>query len=102
MSGQIYAGHTKLSSNALATVARQLAASLLSVPGPAVRVQLGDTAGLLSLTLATPVMLGDESEQLIDRLRCARSELARQFTEHTGLSVGRVDIRVTGIEIAPA
>ncbi|MEE1621838.1 hypothetical protein ACQ3I4_09545 [Zafaria sp. Z1313] len=101
MSADVLAGHTRISTQALAATARGVAADVFGVPAPSVRVALNDEYGELALALNLPLPIGRAGgtprRPLWDRARDERTEVRDRFIQLTGSRVARVDVRVTGI-----
>jgi hypothetical protein len=107
----LFPGHTRISTQALASAARLITAQAYGVDVSGVRVMLNDELGSLALglNLALPAdaldpdgpAAGDgwhgDADSVWARARDVRAEVRDQFTDLTGSHVSRVDIRVTGI-----
>ncbi|GER24123.1 hypothetical protein NCCP1664_26180 [Zafaria cholistanensis] len=96
------AGHTRIATQALSSVAQGVAGQVLDVPPSAVRVGLHDEFGSLALVLSLPMPLRPLAAPqplppVWKRARDARKTVRERFTALTGAHVGRVDVRVTGI-----
>ncbi|AXJ09686.1 hypothetical protein [Arthrobacter sp. PM3] len=103
------AGHTRISTQALTSVARAAAGEALGVPAQDVRAQWSDDAGLLALSLVTPVAIPPLTEVLRDPARVAgfggsiwdravtaKAEILHRVTDLTGAQLSRVDVRISG------
>lgn len=106
------AGHTRISTQALTSVARAAAGEALGVPAQDVRAQWSDDAGLLALSLVTPVaippltaVLRDPARvagfggSIWDRAVAAKAEILHRVTELTGAQLSRVDVRISGATV---
>jgi hypothetical protein len=100
-------GHTRISTQALSSAARAVAADVFSVPPGQVRVGLNDEFGSLALGLSLPLPIGPHGidaagrPTVWERARQARAAIRDRFVELTGTHVSRVDVRVTGILLQP-
>jgi uncharacterized alkaline shock family protein YloU len=110
--GVAMAGHTRISTQALTSVARAATGEALGVPAQDVRARWADDAGLLALSLVTPVAIPPLTEVLRDRSRVAgfggsiwdravtaKAEILYRVTELTGAQLSRVDIRISGATV---
>lgn len=110
--GRSLAGHNRISTQALTSVARAAAAEALGVPAPDVRADWTDDDGLLALSLVTPIAVPSLSSVLRDPARvtafggpiwdravAAKAEILRRVTELSGAQLSRVDIRISGASI---
>jgi len=96
------AGHTRIATEALSSIARGVAGEVLGIPPSDVRVVLNDEFGSLALLLSVPLPLRPLAAPqplapVWERARNARATVRERFTALTGTHVGRVDVRVTGI-----
>ncbi|MGG5172255.1 hypothetical protein ACQR35_08770 [Pseudarthrobacter sp. J1738] len=114
-SASALAGHTRISSQALSSLARAAAASALGVPATEVRVTLNDDDGLLALAISAPInvpplsaVLRDPSRvqtgggSVLERARRAKEDIIKDVTRMSGSHVSRVDIRLSGARIKDA
>lgn len=99
-----YAGHTRISTRALNTIAGAVAGEVFDVPANRIRVDLRDEFGSLAFTLSMPLPMdplgqgiGTERISIWEQARELRSEVRDRFTVLTGSQVSRVDTRVTGL-----
>jgi len=110
--GRLLAGHNRISTQALTSVARAAAAEALGVPPQDVRADWADDDGLLALSLVTPIavpsltaVLRDPARvtafggPIWDRAVAAKAEILRRFTELSGAQLSRVDIRISGASV---
>lgn len=98
------AGHVRISSRALSSTARHLAAATFSTPEKRIAVTLQDDAGDLALRLNLPLpVAGLRSTAATDaqsvRIRAIglRGALRERFETITGATLSRVDVVVTGM-----
>lgn len=104
------AGHNRISTQALTSVAQAAAAQTFGVPPAQVRVSWADDRGALALTLATPISappLGTVREDpsrldafgggILQRTVAAKARILGTVEQITGSSLSSVDIRITGI-----
>lgn len=101
------AGHTRVSTQALSSSARIIAAEVFEVLPGEIRVALNDEYGALALGLSLPMPISplvygrtdavDPRESVLARARDARSDVRDRFIELTGSHISRVDVRVTGV-----
>jgi hypothetical protein len=110
--GRLLAGHNRISTQALTSVARAAAAEALGVPPQDVRAAWTDDDGLLALSLVTPIavpsltaVLRDPARvaafggPIWDRAVAAKEEILRRVTELSGAQLSRVDIRISGASV---
>ncbi|GHC99018.1 hypothetical protein [Zhihengliuella salsuginis] len=94
-------GHTRVSTQALASAARVIAADLFAVPAARIHVDLDDDYGNLSIALSLPLPLAPPATtpaaSVWDRAVTVRDDVRLQFVRLTGSQVSRVDVRVTGV-----
>ncbi|NUU31332.1 hypothetical protein [Arthrobacter sp. C9C5] len=111
--GRLLAGHNRISTQALTSVARAAAAEALGVPPQDVRADWADDDGLLALSLVTPIavpsltaVLRDPARvaafggPIWDRAVTAKAEILRRVTELSGAQLSRVDIRISGASVS--
>ncbi|MGJ9403327.1 hypothetical protein [Arthrobacter sp. KK5.5] len=104
-----YAGHTRISTQALTSTARAVAADVFAVPPAQVRVGLNDEFGSLALGLSLPLPIGRHATgadrhgapTVWEKARDSRAAVRDRFVELTGTHVSRVDVRVTGTAARP-
>jgi hypothetical protein len=107
------AGHNRISTQALTSVARAAAAEALGVPPQDVRADWSDDDGLLALSLVTPIavpsltaVLRDPGRvagfggSIWDRAVAAKGDILRRVTELSGAQLSRVDIRISGATVS--
>ena len=107
--GPSLAGHNRITTQALSSTARAVAADVLGVPPDQVRAAFSDDHGLLALLLSLPLpvpplarvvrepdVVGRFGGPLWARADAARSPIRERFEELTGARLSRVDIRIIG------
>ncbi|MET1065945.1 MAG: hypothetical protein ABWX85_13405 [Arthrobacter sp.] len=105
----VLAGHTRISTQALTSVARAAAAEALGVMPQEVKAEWSDDDGLLALSLVAPisvppltVVLRDPGRvagfggSIWDRAVGAKAEILHRVTGLSGAQLSRVDIRISG------
>jgi hypothetical protein len=105
----VLAGHNRISTQALTSLARAAAAEALGVEAQDVRADWSDDDGLLALSLVTPIAVPPLSAVLRDpgrvagfggsiwdRSVAAKAAILRRVTELSGAGLSRVDIRISG------
>lgn len=110
--GAAMAGHNRISTQALTSVARAAAGEALGVPAHDVRAYWSDDDGLLALSLVMPVAVPNLKVVLRDpgrvagfggsiweRAVAAKAQILRRVTELTGAQLSRVDIRISGATV---
>ncbi|MBT2594179.1 hypothetical protein [Arthrobacter sp. ISL-72] len=111
--GSVMAGHNRISTQALTSLARAAAAEELGVPPHDVRADWSDDDGLLALSLVLPIRIPPLTTVLRDPARvagfggsiweravAARSVILHRVTELSGAQLSRVDIRISGAAIS--
>ena len=106
------AGHNRISTQALTSLAREAAAEALGVHAQDVRAEWTDDGGLLALSIVAPVCIPPLVEVLRepdrldalggsvwDRAVAAKTSILRRVTELSGSMLSRVDIRISGVRI---
>lgn len=106
------AGHNRISTQALTSLAREAAAEALGVHAHDVRAEWSDDGGLLALSIVAPVSIPPLAEILRepgrveasggsvrDRAVAAKTDILRRVTELSGSMLSRVDIRISGVRI---
>ena len=107
------AGHTRISTQALTSVAQAAAAEALGVPPHEVRAEWSDDDGLLALSLVAPItvpplttVVRDAGRvaglggSIWDRAVAAKTDILRRVTELSGARLSRVDIRIGGASMS--
>ncbi|MGO4383601.1 hypothetical protein [Specibacter sp. RAF43] len=105
------AGHNRISTQALTSVARAAAADVLGVLPAQVRVSWADDAGALGLSVSAPISAPPLVEVLhsparvaatggsiLARATAAKAVILAQVERLTGSHVSQVNMRVTGIQ----
>ena len=108
----VMAGHTRISTQALTSVAQAAAAEALGVTPHDVRAEWSDDYGLLALFLVSPITLPPLAAVLRDPGRvagsggsvwgqavAAKAEILSRVTELSGARLSRVDIRISGASV---
>ena len=111
--GAAMAGHTRVSTQALTSVAQAAAAEALGVPPHEVRAEWSDDDGLLALSLVAPItvpslttILRDSGRvagsggSVWDRAVAAKADILSRVTELSGARLSRVDIRISGASVS--
>jgi len=109
----VLAGHTRISTQALTSVAQAAAAEALGVAPQEIRAEWSDDDGLLALSLAGPIsvpsltaVLRDPARVEVfggsvwDRAVAAKAEILLRVTELSGALLSRVDIRISGASMS--
>ncbi|ABK01810.1 hypothetical protein Arth_0409 [Arthrobacter sp. FB24] len=107
------AGHNRISTQALTSLARAAAAEALGVPAHDVRADWSDDDGLLALSLVLPIRIPPLTTVLRDpgrvaafggsireRAIAARPVILHRVAELSGAQLSRVDIRISGAAIS--
>jgi len=98
-------GRTDISRRALERVATALAAEALGTGAASIRVRLDDVAGALGLGVAGRIgvaPLGDGGrggQSVVDRAEAAVDRIRTGMRTVAGREVGRIDVRLTGVDI---
>jgi CO/xanthine dehydrogenase Mo-binding subunit len=111
--GQVLAGHNRISTQALTSLARAAAAEALGVPAQDVRADWSDDDGLLALSLVAPINIpplkavaADPGRMAVfggsiwDRTVTAKARILATVTALSGARLSRVDIRISGARIS--
>lgn len=110
--GRTHAGHNRISTQALTSVARAAAAEALGVAPHEVRAEWTDDDGLLALSLVAPIavpplasvlrdprLVAGFGGSIWDRTVAARAVIHDRVTALTGALLSRVDIRISGSSV---
>ncbi|MCA4134216.1 hypothetical protein [Arthrobacter sp. M4] len=110
--GPVLAGHNRISTQALTSLAQTVAAEALGVLPHDVRADWSDDNGLLALSIAAPIrvpsltaVLRDPARahafggSVWDRAVAAKSVILKRVTELSGSQLSRVDIRISGARV---
>ena len=110
------AGHTRITQAALRHTVETITARAFGIPPSRVSAKLDDDSGKLAVAVSVPLALPSLLEppsllerrpgpgrSIVDRSREARTAIITEGLAITGLTLGRVDIRLTGAKhTAPA
>ena len=108
------AGHNRVSTQALTSLARAAAAAELGVEPADVRAEWADDAGLLALSLVTPVAvpplasvssaadLAPWGGSVWERAARAKGRILESVASLSGALISRVDLRVSGVRVGPS
>lgn len=94
-------GRTRIERRAIERVITAVAADALGASAARIRVDTFDDAGRIGVTVVGPARLGAGPEArmtLLERACDARGVIAQRTAELTGLEIGRVNVRLSGIE----
>ncbi|WP_104126848.1 hypothetical protein [Cryobacterium sp. Y57] len=105
-------GRTRIVPRALRQVVSMVTAESLGVPSGQVRVELGDDRGRLALTINTairvvalsritrdPAVIARTGGTILVRSAQSQAEILHRVGELTGADIGRVTVRLTGIDV---
>jgi uncharacterized alkaline shock family protein YloU len=111
--GRVLAGHNRISTQALTSLARAAAAEALGVEAHDVRADWSDDDGLLALSLVSPIRIPPLASVLRnpervaifggsirDRAVAAKSVILDRVMELSGAQLSRVDIRISGTAVS--
>lgn len=111
LQSQVLSGHNRISTQALTSLAKAAAAEALGVDAQDVRVDWADDAGLLALSLVSPIRVpplpavvrdtgrvGAFGGSILDRTVAAKARILTTVTALSGASLSRVDIRISGVK----
>lgn len=98
-------GRTVIESRALASLASVVTATRLGVSPGQVEVTIGDDAARVALRVKAPVGMSvvaacatsPNRGSIFDYVTAERQEMARNFSELSGLEVGKIDFTITGV-----
>lgn len=112
--GHVSRGRTRITAKALNRVVSAVTADALGVGTARVRVDLDDQDGLLVLTVTTPIRvvslervrtqkdaLRRAGGSVLDRAARAQEIIRDRVNGLTGSSIGRVTVRISGVDIQP-
>ncbi|BAS14732.1 hypothetical protein AHiyo8_30350 [Arthrobacter sp. Hiyo8] len=107
------AGHNRISTQALTTLAQAAAAEALGVSSQDVRAEWSDDDGLLALSIVAPISVPSLTDVLRDPLRvagyggtvwdravAAKTAILERVTQLSGSTLSRVDIRISGARVS--
>jgi uncharacterized alkaline shock family protein YloU len=105
-------GRTRIVPRALRQIVSMVTAESLGVPSGQVGVELGDDHGMLALTISTavrvvplsritrePAVIARTGGTILARSAQSQTEIRRRVAELTGADVGRVTVRLTGVDV---
>ena len=111
--GQVLAGHNRISTQALTSLAQAAAAEALGVEAQDVRADWSDDDGLLALSLVTPIKIPSLKAVALDagrvagfggsvwdRTVAAKAQILAIVSALSGANLSRVDIRISGARIS--
>lgn len=111
--GRLLAGHNRISTQALTSLAKAAAAESLGVPAHDVRAEWTDDDGLLALSLVAPISIPPLDAVVLDPARVrasggsiwdrtveAKAVILETVSELSGSTLSRVDIRISGAKIS--
>lgn len=106
----VYAGHNRISTQALTSVAKVAAADVLDVAPGQVRVSWSDEAGALALSISSamgapslqqiqqdPARVVQSGGSILSRATAAKALILEQVERLTGSTLSSVDIRISGL-----
>lgn len=106
------AGHNRISTQALTSLAQAAAAEALGVAPSDIRADWSDDDGLLALSIVAPISVPALSEVLRqpqrvqgfggsiwDRAVAAKAMVLESVTQLSGSQLSRVDIRISGAQV---
>ncbi|BCW61457.1 hypothetical protein EU811_02465 [Arthrobacter sp. TS-15] len=106
------AGHNRISTQALTSLARAAAAQALGVDASHIRADWADDDGLLALSIVAPISVPALTEVLRDPQRvqgfggsiwdravAAKAFVLETVTQLSGSQLSRVDIRISGAHV---
>ena len=108
------AGHNRVSTQALTSLARAAAAAELGVDPADVRADWADDAGLLALSLVSPIAvppfasvtspadLGPWGGSVWERAARAKGRVLDAVASLSGALISRVDLRISGVRVSPS
>lgn len=99
MTATARAGHTRISAMALTSLIRIETARIFETTLRQIKVDLADDRGLLSISLTMPMTLRTAEQSFAERIEAQRADLSEAIHQGTGLVVGRVDVRITKLEV---
>jgi CO/xanthine dehydrogenase Mo-binding subunit len=111
--GRVLAGHNRISTQALTSLAQAAAAEALGVEAHDVRADWSDDDGLLALSVVSPIRIPSLASVLRnpervavfggsirDRAVAAKSVILERVMELSGAQLSRVDIRISGTAVS--
>ncbi len=110
VAGRVFAGHNRISTQALSSIAKVAAAEVLAAPPAQVRVSWADEAGALALSVSSamgapslsevrrnPDCVGRGGGTILSRATAAKARILARVEELTGSQLSRVDVRISGL-----
>ena len=107
-------GRTRIVPRALRQIVGVVTAESLGVKPNEVSVELGDDHGMLALTISTsirvvslqrvtrePALIARTGGTILARSATSQTEIRRRVGELTGADIGRVTVRLTGVDVTP-
>lgn len=107
-------GRTRIVPRALRQIVGMITAESLGVHPNQVSVELGDDRGVLALTISTsirivslqrvthdPALIARTGGTILARSAQSQTEIRRRAGELTGADIGRVTVRLTGVDVTP-
>lgn len=107
-------GRTRIVPRALRQIVGMVTAESLGVTPNQVSVELGDDHGMLALTISTsirvvslqrvtrePALIARTGGTILARSATSQTEIRRRVGELTGADIGRVVVRLTGVDVTP-
>ncbi|SEM86549.1 hypothetical protein E3O25_04625 [Cryobacterium sp. TMT1-3] len=107
-------GRTRIVPRALRQIVGMVTAESLGVTPNQVSVELGDDHGRLALTISTPIrvvslqrvtrepaLIARTGGTILARSATSQTEIRRRVGELTGADIGRVTVRLTGVDVSP-
>lgn len=105
-----HAGHNRISTQALTSVAKAAAGQVLAVAPAQVRVSWSDDAGSLALSVASAMgapslqevrhnraRVAQSGGSVLDRATAAKLQILSEVERLTGSQLSRVDVRISGL-----
>ncbi len=106
----VYAGHNRINTQALTSVAKVAAAEVLAVAPGQVRISWSDEAGALALHVSSamgapslsqvrqnPARVAQTGGSILARATAAKALILDQVERLTGSTLSSVDVRISGI-----
>lgn len=110
LAGRTLAGHTRISTQALTSVAQAAAAEVFAVEPAQVRISWRDDAGALALSVTAPISapslttvlrsperVAKTGGAILDRAIAAKAAILARVQYLSGSTLSRVDVRITTI-----
>lgn len=108
-----HAGHNRISTQALTSVAKAAAGQVLAVAPAQVRVSWSDDAGSLALSVASamgtpslqevrrnPARVAQSGGSVLARATAAKLQILTEVERLTGSQLSRVDVRISGLLVS--